>query len=357
MTVTAWDDFPVHQASEWIAHPATSDRNFYDRYYFNAFDTTGEWIAVMGLGQYPNLGVTDAFATVRIGPQQHLVRASRPLGDRSDISVGPLRVEVLEPLRRLRFVVEPTEHSLGMDLLWEGFGPAIPEPNQFIRHAGRVMFDTQRLAQMGSWTGTLNVAGRDLAVSAATTVGSRDRSWGVRPVGEREPDGIRKGANVMGGGMWTYFPMRFDDHCLFYICSERADGVRTLEQAERVWLDGRVEQLGRSEHDHRFVEGMRLLSGSKITFPDAGIELTCEPLAANYLAVGTGYGLEEDWRHGMWQGPDLVVQGKVYDVADIEVLGSYAVVDHAARFSYQGKVGYGLYEHSFSGVMPRYGLT
>ena len=42
MTVTAWDDFPVHQASEWIAHPATSDRNFYDRYYFNAFDTTGE---------------------------------------------------------------------------------------------------------------------------------------------------------------------------------------------------------------------------------------------------------------------------------------------------------------------------
>ena len=66
MTVTAWDDFPVHQASEWIAHPATSDRNFYDRYYFNAFDTTGEWIAVMGLGQYPNLGVTDAFATVRI---------------------------------------------------------------------------------------------------------------------------------------------------------------------------------------------------------------------------------------------------------------------------------------------------
>jgi hypothetical protein len=79
MTVTAWDDFPVHQASEWIAHPATSDRNFYDRYYFNAFDTTGEWIAVMGLGQYPNLGVTDAFATVRIGPQQHLVRASRPL--------------------------------------------------------------------------------------------------------------------------------------------------------------------------------------------------------------------------------------------------------------------------------------
>ena len=53
VSLSSWDDFPVHQAAEFIAHPGTSDRNFYDRYYFNAFDTTGEWIAVMGLGQYP----------------------------------------------------------------------------------------------------------------------------------------------------------------------------------------------------------------------------------------------------------------------------------------------------------------
>ena len=48
MTVTSWDDYPVHQSADWIAHPATSDRNFYDRYYFNAFDTGGEWIAIFG---------------------------------------------------------------------------------------------------------------------------------------------------------------------------------------------------------------------------------------------------------------------------------------------------------------------
>ena len=50
MTVSSWDDYPVHQSSDWIAHVATSDRNFYDRYYFNAFDTGGEWMAIMGLG-------------------------------------------------------------------------------------------------------------------------------------------------------------------------------------------------------------------------------------------------------------------------------------------------------------------
>jgi hypothetical protein len=356
MTVTSWDDFPVHQASQWIAHTATSDRNFYDRYYFNAFDTSGDWMAIVGLGQYPNLGVTDAFVTVRLGDQQHVVRSSKPLVDRADISVGPLRVEVLEPLKRLRFVAEPSDHDVACDLVWEGFGPAIPEPAQFIRSFGRVTFDTQRLAQMGSWSGTLSVAGRELAVDPATTWGSRDRSWGVRPVGEKEPEGIRQGVNAMGGGMWSYFPMRFEDHCIYYICSERADGVRTLEQADRVWLDGTIEPLGRTDHAHTFVPGFRELAGSTISFIDAGFEVQCTPLLANYLALGTGYGLEQDWRHGMYQGPDVVVQGVTYQVPEIRVIGNYAVTDHAARFEYDGHVGYGLYEHSFSGSMPRYGL-
>ena len=355
MTVTAWDDFPVHQSSDWIAHVATSDRNFYDRYYFNVLDTEGRFMVVMGLGQYPNLGTTDAFATVRVGEKQHVVRASKPLVDRSDISVGPLRVEVIEPLKRLRFVVEPNEHNVALDLTWEGFGPAIPEPNQFIRNGTRVTFDTQRLAQMGSWSGTLTVAGETFDVKPETTWGSRDRSWGVRPIGEREPEGIYRDT-FKPGGMWSYFPMRFEDHCIFYICSEGADGSRSLEQAERVWLDGRVEQLGRTEHAHEFEPGIRLLTGSTISFPDAGIDIRCTPLLANFLAVGTGYGLEPDWRHGMYQGPDLVVQGITYEVPEIRQLGAYAVVDHAARFEYDGHVGYGLYEHSFSGAMPKYGL-
>ena len=40
----------------------TSDRNFYDRYYFNCHPCSDELFLVMGMGQYPNLGVQDAFA-------------------------------------------------------------------------------------------------------------------------------------------------------------------------------------------------------------------------------------------------------------------------------------------------------
>jgi hypothetical protein len=353
--VTSWDDYPVHQAAEYIAHAATSDRNFYDRYYFNLHPSSDEYFAIFGLGQYPNLGVRDAFVDVRIGDEQHIVRSSAPLTDRMDTSVGPIRVEVIEPLRTLRVIVEPSEHSVAMDVTWRGLGPVVEEPRQCVRSKGRVVFDTQRLAQLGSWEGTLSVGGRDLTVTPDRCGGSRDRSWGVRPVGEPEGDGIRKGVNVMAG-MWNYFPMQFEDHAVYYICQERNDGHRELVQGERVWRDGRIEELGEPEHEHTFVKGTRLLAGSVVRFPDAGLEITCTPLLTHFLSIGTGYGMDADWRHGMYQGPDTVTQGLVLKVDDIKGLAQYGVVDQVGRFAYDGHTGYGLYEHGFFGPFERYGL-
>jgi hypothetical protein len=76
---------------------------------------------IVGLGQYPNLGVTDAFALLRRGSAHRVVRASRELGaDRMNTRVGPFGVEVLEGLKRLRVVLDPNEHGLSFDLTWEG---------------------------------------------------------------------------------------------------------------------------------------------------------------------------------------------------------------------------------------------
>ncbi len=296
MTLSSWDDYPVHQAAEFIAHPATSDRNFYDRYYFNMHPSSGEWFAIFGYGQYPNLGVVDAFIDVRHGGSQHVVRASAPLVDRGDLSVGPFRVEVLEPLRRLRVVVEPTEHSVAMDVTWDGHVPAMAEPRQYMRSKGKVVFDTQRLAQTGCWSGTLSVGGVDLPVTPDRCWGTRDRSWGVRPVGEPETDGIRQGELVLGG-MWNYFPMQFDDHAIMYICHERDDGERPLVQSERVWVDPDrpVEDLGRSEHEHHLVPGLASSTARSCASPRRGLRSrarrswpTSSPSAPGTASMPTG---------------------------------------------------------------------
>lgn len=367
-SVSSWDDYPVHQTSEYVRHPATSDRNFYDRYYFNLHSSSGEYFAIFGLGQYPNLGTTDAFCAVTRGDDHLVVRASRPLGDRSDLAVGPIRVEVIEPLNKLRVIVEPgrpQDSQLAMDVTWTAAVAAFEEPRQYLRARGALVFDTQRFAQLGRWEGTLSVHGADIAVSADRCGGSRDRSWGVRPVGEKQPDGIRQTFPVMAG-MWNYMPVDFGDHAIVYMCHERPDGSRALQEGTRIWADPQrpKDWLGRPEWDHDTISGSRLLSGSRISFPDApsgAIVMHAEPLITNFLSIGGGYGIEEDWRHGMWQGEELVEQAHAYKVSEIRGLGQYGVVDSVGRFTYDDPVtgpqeGYGLYEHGFFGPFPKLGL-
>ncbi len=367
-SISAWDDYPVHQTSEYVRHTATSDRNFYDRYYFCMHPSDGEYFAIFGLGQYPNLCTTDAFCAVTHGDDQHIVRASRPLGDRSDTSVGPIRVEVIKPLRKLRVVVEPdnpADSALAMDVTWIADIDPYTEPRQCLRARGTVVFDTQRFAQLGRWEGTLTVDGSDIAVSPDRCGGARDRSWGVRPVGEKQPDGMRKSLSVLPG-MWNYMPADFGDHWVIYLCHERPDGHRPMQTGVRVWKDPRrpLEVLGRPSWSHDVISGTRLLAGSHITFDDApggAITVDVEPLVTNFLAVGTGYGIDDDWRHGMWQGEELVAQALHFDVNKIRRIGQYGVVDSSGRFTYDdpkrgAQVGYGLYEHGFFGPFPQLGL-
>ena len=359
--LSSMDDYPLHQTADVMRYVGTSDRNFYDRYYFNVHASSAELFMVMGLGQYPNLATQDAFAVVRRGDKHHVVRASRELADRADVSVGPFRVEVIEGLKRVRFALDDApENPIAMDLTWDAAIPAFLEPRQVIRRSGRLLFDSSRFAQTGCWSGTLRVGDETFAVTPERWKGCRDRSWGVRPVGEPEPPGIHATTQGSMHGMWCYCPMQFDDHSVLCIINEHNDGSRELEEAVRVWADPAraPEPLGRPEHDHRFNAARDFIDRGVLRFPDApggALEVSAEPLEHVYVTVGTGYGLEPDWRHGMHQGP-LVVQRMTLDMrADRDRM--FGLVDNAARFETSaGDVGYGLFEYAFTGDFERYGL-
>ncbi|HZR48952.1 MAG TPA: hypothetical protein VFB06_05480 [Streptosporangiaceae bacterium] len=125
MTLSPLDDYPVHQIPEVMRHVGSSDRHFYDRYYFNAFPLAGDVMLIVGIGQYPNLGVTDAFALLRHGSLHQVVRASRELGaDRMDTRVGPFNVEVIEGLKKLRVTLDPNEHNVSFEYFAIGDHPS-----------------------------------------------------------------------------------------------------------------------------------------------------------------------------------------------------------------------------------------
>ena len=76
-----------------------------------------------------------------------------------------------------------------------------------------------------------------------------------------------------------------------------------------------------------------------------------------WLGKGTGYGFDDDWRHGMWQG-DLVVQGVSYDLTDPAVVQSmFGIQESVSRFSYGDHVGHGMLEWLFLGRHDPSGWT
>jgi hypothetical protein len=348
------DELPIHQVAETMATVGTSDRNFYDRCYFSMHGSDDAFFMAMGLGQYPNLDVTDAFICASYGETQTVVRASRPLGlNRLDTKVGPLRVEVIEGLKKVRFVCEETD-GFAVDAVWEGLVPAYEEPRMTMESAwGRQTMNTMRFLQTGTWTGSLMLDGKEIAVTPDRFGGSRDRSWGVRPVGE--PEG-GKATMPSNGFYWNYFVVRFEKSSIVYMCQEDGLGRRSLEEGIRLHPDGQVEQLGRPSHSLRFKPGTRMVTGATVTFAN-GLELTGEALRPVHLARGTGYGFDADWKHGMNQGDDLVVQRVDFDLNDpamVPIPG--AIVDHLGRYSTnQGDgEGWGLLEVMNMGPHPQY---
>src|SRR3954453_9836453 len=99
--LTTLEESPIHQSAEPMRYVATSDRNFYDRYYFMGFEKTGQAMFIAGLGVYPTLGVINACLLVRHEGHHRVIRASQELelADRLHPAVGPLSVEVVEALK------------------------------------------------------------------------------------------------------------------------------------------------------------------------------------------------------------------------------------------------------------------
>ncbi|MCU1357879.1 MAG: hypothetical protein JWM89_3297 [Acidimicrobiales bacterium] len=351
------DEFPIHQAPLSMGDVVSSDRNAYDRCYFNAHGRTGEPFLVTGLGIYPNLGVIDAYATVRVGDRQVTVRAADALDghDRLHPAVGPFRLEIIDPLERLRFTCDGDDHGVGFDLTWQASFPAVDEEPHRWRSGRRVILDAQRFAQMGSWEGELRVDGTTHAVTPDRWLGSRDRSWGIRPVGEPEPPG-RNADEPIEGFWWLYVPLRFDDFAIVVIVQEDPDGHRVLNDAVRVWpadSGRRPEQLGWPRVEVHYRSGTREPTGATIHLTEAdGTPLTLEVESRGFVALnaGTGYGGDPTWAHGSWRGRDWV-EGVDLDLNAPEVAGMipFGLLDHVARATLDGQEGWGLFEHGTFG--------
>src|SRR5882672_5677153 len=139
-------------------------------------DGSGFFAAALGI--YPHLNIADAhFSALRDGVQ-HALHASRILEmERMNLSVGPIAIEVLEPLKRLRLTIDG--EGMKADLVMEGRSFPMQEPRFTRRNGARMFMDVTRFTQGVRWTGWVEIDGKRQTYEAAP--GVRDRSWGIRP--------------------------------------------------------------------------------------------------------------------------------------------------------------------------------
>jgi len=300
--LTKGDDYPIHQTPDPIAYAGT-ERNFYDRYFFNGYSADGTMFFAFALGVYPNLNIMDAGFTVRIGDVQYNLRASRHLNmERMDIQVGPIRVEVLEPLQRLRLVVEDNEHGIAADLVFAGRHVPIEEARSTRRNGPRITMDYTRLTQLGGYSGWLRAGGHEISAQAAGVVGSRDRSWGMRVVGLRDPQEMVPPPSRQFH--WYWVPAHFEDRVLHFYINEDEHGSIWHRDLVMAYDDGRVEHLHAATIDAQDHPGTRWPRRAVISaFDDAGRPYRIEVEAGDRLYLsGIGY-MHPDWGHGYNKGP------------------------------------------------------
>lgn len=306
--ITSFDDYPIHQTWQPVAHPESGDPGHYDRYFFNGYTTGGELFFALAMGLYPNRHVMDAaFSVVRNGEQINVRASARAHDDRLKCtSVGPITVDIVEPLVRHTLTVDSKEHGIVAELHFSA--TSLPyEEAPFLSLAGnRKTMHYTRLTQLGVWKGFIEIDGVRHEVNEQTCRGSRDRSWGIRNVGER----VQLGAplNQQPQFYWLWAPVCFDGFGTVFDVNEYSDGER--------WHQSGAKLIGRDivQHAHSvhyafdWEEGTRRAKEFSVTyhFADSSSQMTFTPIV-HFQMSGLGY-LHPEWGHGYWKG-ELAVTG------------------------------------------------
>jgi hypothetical protein len=365
-----------HQITDTFATVAQSDLSWTEKVCAMAAPRDGSVQLAFGVGKYPNRNVLDAYAGVSRGKEQWTVRGSRRLfPDVDRLEVGPIRYEVVEPLRTVRFSLSPNEVlPISFEWTFTGAVPAVLEqPEQHRSQDGvRVEADIVRYHHIGTAEGWVEIDGVRQGLDHASSVSTRDHSWGVRymvgaPVKDVEDRARPPGVSTTV--LWSP------------ILCERLDGSsygihvyyqrHALGGWQRVELQGGVEHSdGRREHFATLVphakvrDDNRRLTRATLDCTMANGSARPLTLAAIgdtgfHLGAGLYFGFDGHW-HGEWRG-DLHLDGEyIADCADpVTARRLHQMRDNLVRVEdpVGGGTGFGNLQSIFSGPHPVIGLT
>lgn len=352
MALTKFDDYFIHQTGDTIDTVANKSESFMDRCWFGCHGLDGRTYIAAGLGTYPNVsghGVIDgSFCVIRDGVQYNF-RASRHIShesnetDRNNSHVGPLSVEIIEPMKRQRFSLGANPHGISGSIDFTArVAPFLYNKLDVPSHP------MTHFTQMGYFDGSITIGGETIELNRY--VGVRDRTWGVR------------GKGLMRHVEAYFWIMGHFEDCVlnFTFFHVPVDGNDyKLEDGAVMYDDGRVVRLVNVRHNFHFDEdttsqgSTRVWSQAEWEFTDEHGKvwtLEAKGIHAPFYNAGQGY----DDRHGLDRGP-LLVEGETWDFNRNSTLDTlrrdrsgdddrwhFDIQDRLADLSLNGQKGVGL---------------
>ena len=366
MTLTPFDEYPIHQVPRPISVAGTTDRNAYGRYWFGASHRGGHFQIEIAFGRYPNLQVQDTSVSISMDGRQSAFHASRRApSDPGDLTVGPARLEIVEPFLELRYSVAPNETGISCDLTWRARVGALLEDHTVMTDGPHTIVDMSRYLQFGTWGGWIEVDGNRTECRHDEVVGIRDRSWGVRPVGATAPGRPSSGPP----NAWLWAPIHFATDCVVAGWFQRPGGEFWRADGHRIAvLDPVVPTVSLEDPSVRrsdpvgqrleFASGTRWVTHAAIDLCDADgstAVLELEPLL-RFDMRALGYH-NPDWGHGLWHG-ELELGREDWNLDAVSPQDpTHQHVHHLVRARLGDAVGVGIFEQIIFGPHTQFGFT
>jgi hypothetical protein len=326
------DEYPLHQITQSFSGVAGSDPQWNDGHYVCVCDVDGNVCLTSNVRLYQNNDVLDGFVCVRHDGRQHNIRLSRRLRPNMDhFGVGPLRVEIIEPMRTLRLVLDDNEYGIACDVQCRSTVLPYEDPVEISRIDGRLFSERATYELVGDCDGWVDVGGNHLELTPATSSFFRNHSWG----NQAGRGGPRHGAprpprRVPGVRQWVLF--RCQSHGGFYFSDPSG---RAASGKGAILLDDGYVPVTDVEHELEFYEGGRRVRSGNFRLTDAeGVERAYSFTDLGWVyCQGGGYfgGFDDGLGQGVYRG-DMHVEGEVWDVSHptrvVDTSGASFEFDH-----------------------------
>ena len=233
-------------------------------------------VLILTLAHFPSRQEIDSLQLGRVGISPIMARHLRKVdGDQDDFRVGPITIDVIEPLKKIRLVAVASDATpVSFDISFT----ARTQPYQLRRGTMKakyeIVWDQSHMFQSGTYNGSYTHNGKTYEVD--NWWGQRDHSWGVRsharcPLWMWMPIQLEE-------GMLSVWHWEYPNGARVYTdgCFAPADGSEPIPvidfQHDLQWLDA----AGRPVSYEKFGDDVTGLGGTVVFTLQGGRKISVE---------------------------------------------------------------------------------